>query len=132
MRAVIAATKGRNIPTRKQMTELISQEFIKPVSPTHNHLKSYDYSTLDQFSPSNYISILLYYPPPALGEDNQNPNAINSTRLKQLKKSLSQVLAHYYPLAGRLGKNNTSVDATMKVCHLSRHLCTINARKTFS
>ncbi|XP_019225712.1 PREDICTED: vinorine synthase-like [Nicotiana attenuata] len=90
--------------------ELISQEFIRPVSPTPNHLKSYDYSLHDQFSPTNYIPILLYYPPPQLGEDNQNPNAINSTRLKQLKKSLSQVLAHYYPLAGRLGKNNTSVD----------------------
>nr|UUR57724.1 ASAT4 [Nicotiana acuminata] len=90
--------------------ELISQEFIRPVSPTPNHLKSYDYSLHDQFAPTNYIPILLYYPPPQLGEDNQNPNAINSTRLKQLKKSLSQVLAHYYPLAGRLGKNNTSVD----------------------
>ncbi|KAF3622412.1 hypothetical protein FXO38_31307 [Capsicum annuum] len=90
--------------------ELISQEFIKPVSPTPNHLKSFEYSICDQFALSNHIPILLYYP--ALSDDNiQESKAINSSRLKRLKKSLSEILAHYYPLAGRLRSNNsTSVD----------------------
>lgn len=89
--------------------EIISKEFIKPVSPTPNHLKSYEYSILDQFAPSNYIPILLYYhpPPPSLQENN---HMINSSRLKHLKKSLSEILARYYFLAGRLRNDTASVD----------------------
>lgn len=91
--------------------ELISQEFIKPVSPTPNHLKSYEYSVLDQLAPSNYTPILLYYPPPNDHNNQLEPKeAINSSRLNHLKKSLSQILAHYYHLAGRLRNNSASVD----------------------
>ncbi|KAF3622411.1 hypothetical protein FXO38_31306 [Capsicum annuum] len=88
--------------------ELISQEFIKPISPTPNHLiKSFEYSICDQFALSDHIPILLYYP--ALSDDNQQESkAINSSRLKRLKKSLSEILAHYYPLAGRLRSNNST------------------------
>nr|ART34014.1 acylsugar acyltransferase 5 [Salpiglossis sinuata] len=91
--------------------ELISQEFIKPVSPTPDHLKFYEYSILDQLiGPSLYTPVLLYYPSPPDNNNNKKPEAINTSRLKHLKKSLSQILAHYYPLAGRLRNDNTGVD----------------------
>ncbi|XP_050233400.1 stemmadenine O-acetyltransferase-like [Mercurialis annua] len=87
--------------------ERVSEECIKPSSSTPSHPKTYTISLLDQFIPSMYFPIILFY-------HNQNPNltdikTVISERSKLLKKSLSETLTRFYPLAGK-HKDNLSVD----------------------
>ncbi|TKY53001.1 Vinorine synthase [Spatholobus suberectus] len=81
--------------------KILSTQCIKPSSPTLTHPETHKLSILDQFMPSIYIPMVLFY------SADQNPQAINDSgiieqRLKQLKESLSQVLNHFYPFAGRI------------------------------
>ena len=73
--------------------QVISNEIIKPSSPTPDHLRHYQLSFLDQVTPKAYNPFLYYY---ELSDDHN----IADISLK-LKKSLSQALTLYYPLAGR-------------------------------
>ncbi|XP_015876446.2 stemmadenine O-acetyltransferase [Ziziphus jujuba] len=83
--------------------EIISREFVKPSSPTPNHLRNYKLSLLDQLvRPCVYISKLYLYP--------ENHIPIHQ-RLHKLKNSLSETLTRFYPLAGRI-KDNISIE-----CH---------------
>ncbi|KAL3577884.1 hypothetical protein D5086_019388 [Populus alba] len=68
--------------------EVISNEIIKPSSPTP-----------DQISPPTYNPLLLFYP--ADGDVKIN----NIEKPNQLKQSLSEILNLYYPLAGRIKDN---------------------------
>ncbi|KAM2009260.1 hypothetical protein FF1_003831 [Malus domestica] len=85
--------------------EVISTEIIKPSSPTPNHLRRYQFSFLDQITPPIYTSLVLFYefngetPPPAVADIS-----------KHLKKSLSEVLTLFYPLAGRVKIDNHFAD----------------------
>ncbi|CAI9270459.1 unnamed protein product [Lactuca saligna] len=85
-------------------TKIISKENIKPSSPTPSHLKTFDLSALDQIVLSPYVPFIIYYP---------NNNGDNSNQALQksqvLKKSLSETLTKFYPLAGTL-KNEGSID----------------------
>ncbi|OAY32384.1 stemmadenine O-acetyltransferase [Manihot esculenta] len=83
--------------------EIISEEIIKPSSPTPDHLHHYNLSFLDQISPPVYNPFILLYPTD--GELKSN----NLEIYEELKQSLSQVLTYYYPLAGRI-KDNHFVD----------------------
>ncbi|KAJ9169405.1 hypothetical protein P3X46_017607 [Hevea brasiliensis] len=83
--------------------EIISKEIIKPSSPTPDHLHHYKLSFLDQLSPPVYNPLILLYPTD--GELKFN----NLEKYNELKQSLSQILAYYYPLAGRI-KDNRFVD----------------------
>ncbi|KAL1567295.1 shikimate O-hydroxycinnamoyltransferase [Salvia divinorum] len=69
------------------------KEMIKPSSPTPAHHRNLQFSFLDQLAPPTYIHIILYFRAPA---------ATSS----ELKRSLSDTLAIYYPLAGRLRENS--------------------------
>ncbi|PON64725.1 Transferase [Parasponia andersonii] len=80
--------------------EVFSNEFIKPSSPTPDHLRRYQFSFLDQLSPCSYNPFIYFY---ALNDENES-NIANITL--KLKKSLSQVLTLYYPLAGRFTNDN--------------------------
>ncbi|EXB82430.1 Vinorine synthase [Morus notabilis] len=78
--------------------EVTSNKIIKPSSPTPENLRRYKLSFLDQLSPKAYGPLLYYY---ALNDHTINePNYISKISNK-LKKSLSQALTLYYPLAGR-------------------------------
>ncbi|KAL2233691.1 vinorine synthase-like [Sesamum indicum] len=74
--------------------EVISNETIKPSSPTPESLRKYQLSFLDQIAPPTFMPLVYFYPADAKFS---NPEKSN-----HLKKSLSQVLSRFYPLAGRL------------------------------
>lgn len=81
--------------------EVISTCTISPSSPTPDHLQYYKLSFIDQISPPVFMPLVLFYP-----SDN---HLTNTDKLNQLKKSLSEALTRFYPLAGRL-VDNTYVD----------------------
>ncbi|KAL0406635.1 UNVERIFIED_CONTAM: Stemmadenine O-acetyltransferase [Sesamum latifolium] len=77
----------------------IAKEMIKPSSsPAPPHLRKLQLSFLDQLAPPIYIHIILFYYHHNSGETS-----------RKLKRSLSDALAIYYPLAGRL-RDNSWVD----------------------
>ncbi|XP_076951782.1 epi-neemfruitin B 7-O-acetyltransferse L7AT-like [Bidens hawaiensis] len=79
--------------------EIISEESIKPSSPTPHHLRTYNLSLLDYLVGYPYVPIVFYYP-----NHNDNDNNIFQAlqRSLVLKKSLSETLTQFYPLAGTL------------------------------
>ncbi|GMN49127.1 hypothetical protein TIFTF001_018286 [Ficus carica] len=77
--------------------KVISSEIIKPSSPTPVNLRRYRLSFLDQLARRAYSPFLYYY---TLDNHAGAPNFIAEISDK-LKKSLSQALTLYYPLAGR-------------------------------
>ena len=87
--------------------EVISNEHIKPTSPTPTHLHYYQLSFLDQIFPPVYASFIFFY------TKNDTYSKISTDITKSfssvLKQSLSDVLTRYYPLAGRV-KDNINVD----------------------
>ncbi|KAM7477525.1 hypothetical protein LguiA_025738 [Lonicera macranthoides] len=72
-------------------------ETIKPASLTPSHLKRFNLSPTDQVTPRIYMPIVFYYP-------NHVPTSLKdiADKSNQLKSSLSEILTHYYPFAGRL------------------------------
>ncbi|RDX70484.1 Vinorine synthase, partial [Mucuna pruriens] len=74
---------------------VISKEIIKP-RHGQEHLRHYQLSFLDQVSPMVYNPMVLFYS--CDGTTQFNRSSIS----KRLKKSLSDVLTHFYPLAGRV------------------------------
>ncbi|KAL0372314.1 UNVERIFIED_CONTAM: Stemmadenine O-acetyltransferase [Sesamum calycinum] len=74
--------------------EVISKETIKPSTPTPESLRKYKLSFLDQIAPPIFLPLVYFYQADA---KLSNPGKSN-----HLKKSLSQVLSRFYPLAGRL------------------------------
>ncbi|KZV33193.1 hypothetical protein F511_18209 [Dorcoceras hygrometricum] len=85
--------------------EIVAKEMIKPSSPTPNHLKNYKLCLLDQLIPAAYAPIVLLYPNQDVLTDLQVLQ-----RIALLKKSLSQILVRFYPLAGTIGEDDISVD----------------------
>ncbi|GAA0185905.1 hypothetical protein LIER_33193 [Lithospermum erythrorhizon] len=73
--------------------EILSRETIKPSIPTNDVRKTWKISLLDQFSPALYVPVLFFY-----NSKLSNP-IISSPVLDLLKKSLSETLTIYYPLA---------------------------------
>ncbi|KAF8018547.1 hypothetical protein BT93_H3431 [Corymbia citriodora subsp. variegata] len=85
--------------------EIVSKETIKPSSPTPDHLRRFALSAFDQFAPSVYIPLVLFYADaPCDGpESHEMPG--------RMKRSLSETLARFYPLAGRI-VDNVCIDCT--------------------
>nr|XP_028952150.1 BAHD acyltransferase At5g47980 [Malus domestica] len=82
--------------------EITKKEIIKPSSPTPHYLKRFKLSLLDQLAPVAYGPLVLFYP--------NNVNGVaTEERSQQLKKSLSETLTCFYPLAGRI-KDNIFID----------------------
>ncbi|KAL4558467.1 hypothetical protein LXL04_036667 [Taraxacum kok-saghyz] len=93
-------TMIRNLLTRfgrsHQLHTIISKEIIKPSSPTPSHLKTYNFTIIDQIIPHIYMPMITFYP--------NTPISNIHDKTTDLKKSLSQTLTKYYPFAGRYGK----------------------------
>ncbi|KAM7260538.1 hypothetical protein ACFE04_011211 [Oxalis oulophora] len=79
-----------------------SRKLVKPASKT-DHPKLLKLSLLDQHYPPYYITIAFFY---TATTPTLSPFSEKST---SLQKSLSRVLVHYYPLAGRL-KDTAFID----------------------
>ncbi|GLT69016.1 hypothetical protein SLA2020_412020 [Shorea laevis] len=87
--------------------EIISEECIKPSSPTPANLRTHKLSLLDQTIPPIYTPMILYYP---MNQRISHPIVdIVSQRSHLLKQSLSETLTRFYPFAGKI-KDNLSVD----------------------
>ncbi|KAL5543781.1 hypothetical protein UlMin_007565 [Ulmus minor] len=77
--------------------EILSRDLVKPSSPTPNHLRDYKLSLLDQFIPEFHWGIVFFYSP------------TKNTTTQILKKSLSETLTDFYPIAGR-HKDSSTID----------------------
>ncbi|XP_031275733.1 vinorine synthase-like [Pistacia vera] len=77
--------------------EVISRESITPCTPIPEHLCRYQFSFLDQLSPTFFMSTIYFY---HLDDKRSHSEISNS-----LKSSLSKILNHYYPLTGCLENN---------------------------
>ncbi|KAI3913408.1 hypothetical protein MKW98_003887 [Papaver atlanticum] len=89
--------------------QVISKEIIKPSVATP-HLRNFKISLLDQLLPPFYVPIVIYYP--ASTADNESDNhdtREQSSKSELLKKSLSEILTHFYPMAGKV-KDNILID----------------------
>ena len=80
--------------------EVISEEIIKPSSPTPDNLTHYKLSFNDQLSPPVYNPMVLFFAP-----DHSDIEFNIDDISNRLKNSLSEVLTKYYPLAGRFKEN---------------------------
>ncbi|XP_054806298.1 stemmadenine O-acetyltransferase-like [Prosopis cineraria] len=110
--------------TLQLQVEVISTEVVNPSSPTPQHLHRHYLPFLDQLSPQVNNSMVYFFD----ADDVANKFNINKVS-DHIKKSLSQLLAHYYPLTGRLINKNLIVDCndegvpnieTRVSCHLSQ------------
>ncbi|POO00197.1 Transferase [Trema orientale] len=86
--------------------EIIRKETIKPSSPTPSHLKSYKLSVLDQLGPPVYCRMVYFY---TNNDATNTTSTSNEQKSQQLKRSLSESLARFYPIAGRVN-NNTAIE----------------------
>ncbi|KAG5570113.1 hypothetical protein H5410_059879 [Solanum commersonii] len=80
--------------------EILCTKLIKPSSPTLSHNQCYKLSFFDQIAEREHIPIVLFYP-----YNNFNSPTID----ERLEKSLSNVLTHVYPAAGRYDKDECSI-----------------------
>ncbi|MBA0720490.1 hypothetical protein Golax_008107 [Gossypium laxum] len=85
--------------------EIISTQLVKPSSPTPPHLKIFKLSLLDHLIPAPYAPIILFYP---MDYDSTSHLVMDPNRFELLKKSLSDTLTRFYPLAGRM-KDDLSI-----------------------
>ncbi|KAG6410595.1 hypothetical protein SASPL_128657 [Salvia splendens] len=79
--------------------EIISDEMIKPSSPTPTHLRNLKLSLLDQIAPPIYVPLIFFY--------NYLQNLSRHQISTLLKQSLSNILTVFYPLAGRIHDNSS-------------------------
>ncbi|XP_027155705.1 BAHD acyltransferase At5g47980-like [Coffea eugenioides] len=78
--------------------KIISREEIKPESPTPEHLRIHRLSIFDQLIGHIYSSPLVFFYP---NKQSSNLTDVISER-QRLKRSLSETLVPFYPLAGRI------------------------------
>ncbi|KAB1201186.1 Salutaridinol 7-O-acetyltransferase [Morella rubra] len=92
----------------KVEVEILSKDTIKPSSTTPDHLRHYTLSFIDQIIPPIFMPFVLFYP--------RDANLSSEERQDRIKKSLSEALARFYPLAGRV-KDNFHVDCNDEGVH---------------
>ncbi|KAB1201176.1 Vinorine synthase [Morella rubra] len=103
----------------KVEVEILSKHtMIKPSAATPAHLRHYTLSFIDQIIPPIFTPFVLFYP--------RDANLSNEERVDQIKKSLSEALTHFYPLAGRV-KDNSHVDCDDEGAHFveAKATCTL-------
>ncbi|KAL5543772.1 hypothetical protein UlMin_007556 [Ulmus minor] len=83
--------------------EILSRTLVKPFSSTPNDLRNYKLSLLDQFIPEFHIGIVFFYSPTTNNDQSFNEKS------QTLKKSLSETLTLFYPIAGRF-KDTATID----------------------
>jgi shikimate O-hydroxycinnamoyltransferase len=91
--------------------QLISSDTIKPSSSTPEHLRHHTLSFFDQITPSIFMPLLLFYT-----RDVGVAHLSNEERQTRIKKSLSEALTRFYPLAGRI-KDKFHVDCNDEGVH---------------
>ncbi|KAH7836353.1 hypothetical protein Vadar_000228 [Vaccinium darrowii] len=95
--------------TNDMSIKFITKETVTPSSPTPPHLRTFNLSLLDQFSPSYYVPILFFYAPyPNTTGVSGGSDEKRTETSQRLKKSLSETLTRFYPLAGRM-KTHASI-----------------------
>ncbi|KAG6713759.1 hypothetical protein I3842_05G170000 [Carya illinoinensis] len=82
-----------------------------PSSLTPHHLRDYTLSFIDQISPQIFMPYVLFYPRDADSDLNSFAD-----RQDWIKKSLSEALALFYPLAGRV-KDNSFIECNDEGVH---------------
>ncbi|XP_004152282.1 BAHD acyltransferase BIA1 [Cucumis sativus] len=80
--------------------KVLSKENIMPSSPTPPHLKTFQLSLLDQFSPVLYAPLIIFYTMD--NKDDPRHHQSHEKLMATLKSSLSKTLSHFYLLAGRI------------------------------
>ncbi|KAA0044622.1 salutaridinol 7-O-acetyltransferase-like [Cucumis melo var. makuwa] len=80
--------------------KVLSKENVMPSSPTPPHLKTFQLSLLDQFSPVLYAPLIIFYPMD--NKDDPRHHQSHEELMATLKSSLSKTLSHFYLLAGRI------------------------------
>ncbi|KAH7838502.1 hypothetical protein Vadar_027347 [Vaccinium darrowii] len=94
------------------LTPVITKETVTPSSPTSPHLRTFKLSLLDQLTPFHYVNLLLFFTtnPNTAGVGGSGKKNKKRTETSQrLKKSLSETLTRFYPLAGRMKTHASSV-----------------------
>ncbi|KAL7117680.1 hypothetical protein ACP275_03G088000 [Erythranthe tilingii] len=81
--------------------QILSVERVKPSSPTPNHLRNYKLCLLDQLFPVAYAPIVFFY---------SDTNYRVLDKISKLKKSLSETLSRFFPLAGTIVDDDLSID----------------------
>ncbi|KAJ8550917.1 hypothetical protein K7X08_000287 [Anisodus acutangulus] len=76
--------------------KILSKSLIKPSSPTPKTLENYKLSFFDQVADWAHMPLVLFYPN---GENMEH----------QLEESLSRILSHVYPAAGRFTEDGFSI-----------------------
>ncbi|XP_059287072.1 acetyl-CoA-benzylalcohol acetyltransferase-like [Lycium ferocissimum] len=84
--------------------EIMSKKLIKPSSPTPNHLQNYKLSFFDQIVDKTHMPVVLFYPHPI------NSSTTTNFMVQQLEESLSRILTHVYPAAGRFAQDKCSIN----------------------
>ncbi|XP_034694202.1 stemmadenine O-acetyltransferase-like [Vitis riparia] len=94
--------------------EIISRQTIKPSSPTPDSKKIYMLSLLDLLIANRiYVPIIFFY------QNKEGDNSVDVAHISSgLKKSLSETLTHYYPLAGRI-KDGVTVECNDEGAYFS-------------
>ncbi|XP_028055484.1 acetyl-CoA-benzylalcohol acetyltransferase-like [Camellia sinensis] len=92
----------------KMKVEIISSKFIKPSLPTAPTHRKYKLSFFNQLAPPAYPGIVFFF----LSNDKNHEVEVENDNVKKLKleKSLSEILTHFYPLAGKYVKEDLLVD----------------------
>ncbi|XP_047975674.1 stemmadenine O-acetyltransferase-like [Salvia hispanica] len=80
-------------------SRVISIETLTPSTPTPKYQQKYQLSFLDQGIHPSFSPFVYFY------SSKSNPKFSNSDKSNLIKKSLSDVLSIYYPLAGRIVGN---------------------------
>ncbi|XP_004243480.1 acetyl-CoA-benzylalcohol acetyltransferase [Solanum lycopersicum] len=82
--------------------EILCTKLIKPCLPTPPHLQRYKLSFFDQISEKEHVPIVLFYA--------NNNNFFNTSTINErIEQSLSKILTHVYPAAGRYDKDECSI-----------------------
>ncbi|KAJ0610620.1 putative vinorine synthase [Helianthus annuus] len=90
---------------KKVDLEIISRETVKPSSPTPQHLRTFNFSIIDQFMLDMYTPLILFLP----NTDKASVSDVVIKRSKLLKDSLSKILTRFYPFAGKV-KNTLHIE----------------------
>uniref|UniRef100_UPI001CB97FA1 vinorine synthase-like n=1 Tax=Erigeron canadensis TaxID=72917 RepID=UPI001CB97FA1 len=90
---------------KKVDLEITSIETIKPISPTPHHLRNFNLSIIDQYYYDCYTPLSLFFP--------KNNKFSADDIVKHLKKTLSEILTPFYPLAGEI-KDNLRIECNDK------------------
>ncbi|KAL1834858.1 hypothetical protein ACET3Z_004509 [Daucus carota] len=77
--------------------KMLSRKMVKPANPTPDHLVASKVSFFDQMQPPVYIPSIYFF-------------KSGSTSRDRLEASLSETLTRFYPLAGRLSVDGSSVN----------------------